>query len=118
MEYESGKLQIPKRRQKLSMIDKHHINGMLSRSLRIWCRGRGVTTLQELWSHAKTLAHLTMHLKSDLYGGDENWVKDDQLVGLPDREWSPRPNRNLSGVRGSHYPTPPQLDADKTVGMP
>ena len=69
-------------------------------------------------AHAKAQAHLTIHLVNDLYGGDEEWVKDGQLIGLPDQEWSPRPNRNLSGVRGSHYPTPPQLDADKPVGMP
>jgi len=59
-----------------------------------------------------------MHLMSDLYGGDDAWVQDGQLVGLPDQEWSPSANRNLSGVRGLHYPTPPQINADKVAGLP
>jgi arylsulfatase A-like enzyme len=69
-------------------------------------------------SHADTLAHMSMHLMSNLYGGDEAWVQDGQLVGLPDQEWSPSANRNLSGVRGLHYPTPPQINADKVSGLP
>jgi len=54
----------------------------------------------------------------DLYGSDEAWVQDDQLVGLLDQQWAPGPNRNLSGQRGQHYPVPPQIDADKVVGVP
>jgi arylsulfatase len=69
-------------------------------------------------SHADTLAHMSMHLMSNLYGGDDAWVQDGQLVGLPDQEWSPSANRNLSGVRGLHYPTPPQINADKVSGLP
>jgi hypothetical protein len=58
-----------------------------------------------------------MQLISDLYGGDEAWVQDGQLVGLPDQEWSASANRSLSGVRGTHYPTPPQINVDKVVGL-
>ena len=68
--------------------------------------------------HAAIQAQLSEHLVGELYGGDEAWVKDDQLVGLPDQQWAPRPNRNLSGQRGQHYPVPPQIDADKVVGAP
>jgi len=69
-------------------------------------------------NYAPTLDHLAGHLQSELYGGDEAWVADGRLVGLPDQQWTPRPNRNLSGVRGIHYPHPPEINADKTVGMP
>ena len=69
-------------------------------------------------SHSEARTRLTGHLISNLYGGDEAWVANGQLVGMPDQAYHPSPNRNLSGQRGIHYPTPPQLDADKAVGMP
>ena len=69
-------------------------------------------------SHSEARTRLTGHLISNLYGGDEAWVADGQLVGMPDQAYHPSSNRNLSGQRGIHYPTPPQLDADKVVGMP
>ena len=56
---------------------------------------------------AEIQARLGERLAGELYGGDEAWVEDGQLVGLPDRQWSPRPDRNLSGQRGLHYPPPP-----------
>ena len=68
--------------------------------------------------HAAIQAQLSERLVGELYGSDEAWVQDDQLVGLPDQQWAPRPNRNLSGQRGQHYPVPPQIDADKIVGAP
>ena len=68
--------------------------------------------------HAAIQAQLSERLVGELYGSDEAWVQDDQLVGLPDQQWAPRPNRNLSGQRGQHYPVPPQIDADKVVGAP
>jgi arylsulfatase A-like enzyme len=46
-------------------------------------------------------------LAGELYGGDEAWVRDGKLVGLPDQEWVPRTgNRGLSGQRGGHFPPP------------
>ena len=69
-------------------------------------------------NYATTLHHLVGRLKGELYGGNEKWVEDGRLAGLPDQEWTPRPNRNLSGGLGIHYPNPPAINADKTVGMP
>ena len=44
-------------------------------------------------------------LAGELYGGDEEWVRDGELVGLPDQEWVPGgTNRGLSGQRGGHFP--------------
>jgi arylsulfatase A-like enzyme len=79
---------------------------------------RELADLSDSPDRAEVLAHLTRHLISELYGGDEAWVQDGQLVGLPDQDYAPRPNRSLSGQRGLHYPTPPQIDPDKSVGMP
>lgn len=51
---------------------------------------------------------LTDQLIQEFYGGDEDWVKDGHLVGLPDIPYEPSPNRGLTGQRGSHWPVPPQ----------
>ena len=74
--------------------------------------------LAGLPGHAAIQAQLSERLVGELYGGDEAWVQDGQLVGLPDQQWAPGPNRNLSGQRGLHYPVPPQIGADKVVGAP
>ena len=34
---------------------------------------------------------------------DLDWVKDGQLVGLPDKEWRGKPNRSLSAQRGWRF---------------
>jgi hypothetical protein len=60
--------------------------------------------------HAEVLERLTGHLIGQLYGGDETWVEEGQLVGLPDREFTPGPNKGLSSQRGSHWPPPPRTD--------
>jgi len=47
-------------------------------------------------------------LAGELYDGDEEWVRDGELVGVPDMEYAPAPgNRGLSGQRGGHFPPPP-----------
>jgi len=46
---------------------------------------------------------LTALLVEHLYGSDLEWLRDGKLVGLPDREWKPEPNRTLSGQRGWHF---------------
>ena len=63
-------------------------------------------------AHAGIQARLSGQLAAELYGGDEAWVGEGGLVGLPDREWAPRPNRDLTGQRGLHYPPPPQTGGD------
>ncbi len=60
--------------------------------------------------HAGTLSHLTDLLISQLYGGDEAWVQNGQLVGLPDKHFIPGANRGLSSQRGVHWPPPPRTD--------
>jgi arylsulfatase len=61
---------------------------------------------------------LVEHLCDELYGGDEEWLQDGQLVGLPDRAYEPMPDRGLSGQRGVHYPPPPLDTAGEVVGTP
>lgn len=61
-------------------------------------------------AHAADLERLTAVLIDNLYGGDEEWVRDGTLVGLPREAVIPRPNRGLSGQRGTHWPPPPKDD--------
>ena len=60
--------------------------------------------------HEALLEELTQLLMGELYGGDEKWVQDGKLVGLPNREFKPGPNRGLSSQRGHHWPPPPKTD--------
>lgn len=60
--------------------------------------------------YADTLARLTEVLIGELYDGDETWVEDGQLVGLPNRHYGPGPNRGLTSQRGQHWPPPPKSD--------
>ena len=69
-------------------------------------------------SHAALLQSLTAHLVDELYGNDEEWLQDGQLVGLPQKEWQPVKNRELSGQRGLHWPPPPLDLSGRQVGMP
>jgi arylsulfatase A-like enzyme len=39
-------------------------------------------------------------LVENLYGDDLKWVRDGKLVGEPDKQFSPLPNRGLAGQRG------------------
>jgi hypothetical protein len=50
---------------------------------------------------------LEERLIGELYGGDVEWVRDGELVGLPDGGVKSGPNRQLSGQRGGHWPPPP-----------
>ncbi|HAA75096.1 TPA: hypothetical protein DCE37_08260, partial [Candidatus Latescibacteria bacterium] len=59
-------------------------------------------------SHARVEQRLRELLAQELYGGDEEWVKYGEWVGLPDQDYEPTPNRGLTGQRGSHWPVPPQ----------
>jgi arylsulfatase len=57
--------------------------------------------------HAEILERLTQILISQLYGGDEAWVQDGKLIGLPRQTFQPGPNRSLTSQRGAHWPPPP-----------
>jgi arylsulfatase A-like enzyme len=60
--------------------------------------------------HTETLERLTGLLIGELYGGDEEWVEDGQLIGRPDRAYQPGPNRGLTSQRGQHWPPAPESD--------
>jgi len=57
--------------------------------------------------HRDVRKRLTALLLEQMYGADAVWVRDGELVGLPDREVSTVPPLGLGGQRGSHWPPPP-----------
>jgi choline-sulfatase len=57
--------------------------------------------------HTDVRERLSQSLIAELYGGDERWAQNDRLVGLPNKAYTPQPNRGLSGQRGVHWPVPP-----------
>jgi arylsulfatase A-like enzyme len=61
-----------------------------------------LTDLSEAQDSAPVRRRLEQALMAELYGSDREWVKDGELVGLPDAEVSPQSNRGLSGQRGMH----------------
>lgn len=69
------------------------------------------TDLSKSSDHTRIRERLTEQLMGELYGDDEQWIQDGQLVGLPDKEYTRGPNRGLSGQRGTHNPMPPK-DSD------
>ena len=74
--------------------------------------------LSEEESHASLRQQMTALLVDELYGNDQDWLQDGDLVGLPDQEWQPVENRELSGQRGLHWPPPPLDLSGRQVGMP
>lgn len=52
---------------------------------------------------------LEAYLMDHLYGGDEAWVQDGRLTGLPDETYTARPNYILSNQRGLHWPPPKEI---------
>ena len=54
-------------------------------------------------SQAQVFQQLTALLVDKLYGSDLEWLEDDRLVGLPDREWVPQPDPGLHGQRGLRF---------------
>ena len=50
--------------------------------------------------HTDVRQELVCLLTEDLYGSDLDWVREGALVGSPDKEFQPSPNRGLSGQRG------------------
>ena len=57
--------------------------------------------------HADVLKDLKGKLVTELYGEDLSWMKDGELVGLPNENYSPGLNRGLTSQRGAHWPPPP-----------
>ena len=60
--------------------------------------------------HAETFNRLVGELINQLYVEDEDWVQNGRLVGLPDRDFVPGPNKGLSSQRGNHWSPPPKTD--------
>ena len=68
--------------------------------------------------HAELRQQLTGWLLDELYGTDEAWVQNGELVGLPDLEYTPGPSRGFGGQRGLHWPPPPLDLSGRVVGAP
>jgi len=49
-------------------------------------------------------------LASELYGGDEDWVRDGKFIGLEHKPFIPAGNRTLGAQRGDHWPAAPVVD--------
>jgi len=54
-------------------------------------------------AHAGMREELIEKLIANLYGTDLAWLKGGKLVGLPDKEYRPAPNRGLSVQRGWRF---------------
>lgn len=59
--------------------------------------------LAELPQYAEHRERLTQILIANLYGGDEAWVVNGRLEGLPAKTFAVQPNRALSGQRSLHF---------------
>ena len=62
--------------------------------------------LQDLASDpdlAEIRGRMTQTLVENMYGSDNCWLDGDQLVGLPDQEWSPKYDYDLAHVGPSGY---------------
>ncbi len=63
--------------------------------------------LANLSTYAETVERLSQCLFGELYGGDERWFEGGKFVGLPDKIYTSKPERNFFGQRGLHFPGPP-----------
>lgn len=69
-----------------------------------------MTNLAAQAEHKDTLDRLVELYKSELYGCDENWVKDGQLIGTPNSSYNWTPHRSLNSQRGDTWPPSPTVD--------
>ncbi|MEO1089755.1 MAG: sulfatase-like hydrolase/transferase [Pseudomonadota bacterium] len=70
--------------------------------------------------HVVTRERLTEALAGELWGHDRaaGWVRDGRLVGFAPPSPLPHTDLGLKGQRGLHYPEPPAVDPETTVGTP
>lgn len=54
-------------------------------------------------AHSDVRRRLTKTMVDQLHGNDREWLKDGELVGLPDREWQPQPDTGLHMQRGLRF---------------
>lgn len=66
-----------------------------------------LTNLADSRDHRPKREELLSKLVGELYGSDRDWLQNGELVGLPEPEYQPQPNRGLSLQRGVHWPPPP-----------
>jgi arylsulfatase len=77
---------------------------------------RELTDLSASPAAAAIQKRLEAELLKQLYGADLSWVENGKLKGMPTPRLQVKPNRELSGQRGLHYPPQPIADPKKVVG--
>jgi arylsulfatase A-like enzyme len=71
-------------------------------------------------AHAATRDRLSGLLAAAAYGKDveAGWVRDGKLLGHDPGPYRYQPDRTLTGQRGLHFPEPPRLAPEQSVGFP
>ncbi|WHP81606.1 sulfatase-like hydrolase/transferase [Edwardsiella anguillarum] len=66
-----------------------------------------INNLAKIYEFRTIIDQFTTFLISNLYGGDEKWVQDGKLVGLPSESFDePSIDFGLYNQRGGHWPVP------------
>lgn len=66
-----------------------------------------LTDLSRDAAHGEVLSRLTEILKGELYGSDLDWLEGGELVGLPDKPYQWRAQRDFYFQRGETWPPSP-----------
>lgn len=69
-----------------------------------------MTDLAREQGHSETLNRLQTLRRAELYGGDLDWISDEEFVGTPDRPYHWAPHRSLNSQRGDGWPPGPKVD--------
>ena len=69
-----------------------------------------LTDLGDAPEWAAVRRRLQACLVEQLYGNDLAWMRDGELIGVPDRTYRPGGNKDLGSQRGGHWPPPPRTD--------
>ena len=56
--------------------------------------------------YKEVVTTMKQYLKENLYGGDLNWLQDDQFCGIPIGKMNQKIDFGLYNQRGYHWPTP------------
>ena len=54
-------------------------------------------------AHSQIFEELATLLMDHLYGDDLGWIDHGRLIGVPDQEFEPKPNRGLTAQRGWRF---------------
>ena len=93
----------------------YYPTGIVSQLFDIESDPHEMTDLSQSPDHQDILEHLAGLLAGQTYGSDKAWVKDGKPCGLPDRRYSPGPNKGLTSQRGDHWPQQPQTNMPQIV---